>query len=372
MSAKLAFIDHSFHKKSKATKFLTDLLDKYYEVSIFWDESWSNKSDSCIERAIEEDFDIIVLFQNFFLTKKLLNKLKNRNLILIPMYDGVPHDSNLFWYPYRHFKLINFSKTLHERLTELGLSSFHVQYFPVPGSPESNNGDFSNLKGFFWQRRCEITWDQIRILIRNSNYTKFHIHYAIDPPGFKKILPTDEEINQYGITTSEWFPDNAEYMQLLFKSNVYFAPRPYEGIGMSFLEAMAIGKCVVAPNHPTMNEYITDGYNGYLYNLKNPLPIDFSTASQIAHNALKSIESGYEKWIESESELINFINQIKKNISGNHRQRTSDFKNYLKRRSTILNTLKQIISYHLRKYFPRFHYKLAHLKRGLMNYLHKK
>ena len=34
---------------------------------------------------------------------------------------------------------------------------------------------------------------------------------------------------------------------------------------MAFLEAMAMGMCVVAENQPTANEYILSGQNGILY-----------------------------------------------------------------------------------------------------------
>ncbi len=42
---------------------------------------------------------------------------------------------------------------------------------------------------------------------------------------------------------------------------------------MSFLEAMAMGKAVVAADNPTMNEYLTHNVNGYLFNPEDPRPI---------------------------------------------------------------------------------------------------
>ncbi len=61
---------------------------------------------------------------------------------------------------------------------------------------------------------------------------------------------------------SSWFRDAGEYLDMLAAANVFFAPRRAEGIGMSFLEAMAMGLCVVAPRGPTMSEYIENGRNG--------------------------------------------------------------------------------------------------------------
>lgn len=60
-----------------------------------------------------------------------------------------------------------------------------------------------------------------------------HLHVAMDPN--EKITLAKEEIkNKYLVTQSEWF-DTREIMQeTIEKSSIYIAPRPYEGIGMSF------------------------------------------------------------------------------------------------------------------------------------------
>ena len=45
-------------------------------------------------------------------------------------------------------------------------------------------------------------------------------------------------------------------MKLVKYSDVFISPRKQEGIGMSFLEAMSLGKYIIAINDSTMNEYI--------------------------------------------------------------------------------------------------------------------
>jgi glycosyltransferase involved in cell wall biosynthesis len=44
---------------------------------------------------------------------------------------------------------------------------------------------------------------------------------------------------------------------------------------MSLLETMAMGLCVVAPDTPTHNEYISDGITGLLYDLADVRPLSF-------------------------------------------------------------------------------------------------
>jgi len=66
------------------------------------------------------------------------------------------------------------------------------------------------------------------------------------------------------MTFSDWFFNRNEYEKILCSKQIYIAPRIKEGIGLSFL-SMAAGRVVVAPNFPTMNEYIIHTENGYLY-----------------------------------------------------------------------------------------------------------
>jgi glycosyltransferase involved in cell wall biosynthesis len=109
----------------------------------------------------------------------------------------------------------------------------------------------------------------------------------------------DDESFAGKIFTSSWTGDHDQYMDRLSESNVFFASRAAEGIGMSFLEAMSIGLCVVAPNAPTMNEYLQDGVNGLLYDPDHPAPLDFGRAGELGAAAHASVELGRKKWQDS-------------------------------------------------------------------------
>ena len=67
--------------------------------------------------------------------------------------------------------------------------------------------------------------------------------------------------------------DGEEMTIDMLKSTIYIASRPYEGIGMSFLEAMADGRCVVAHDNTTHNEYIEHGKNGFLFDMEEDIII---------------------------------------------------------------------------------------------------
>lgn len=306
MKKRLAFIDHSYHKKTKSTSVLIKLLNKYFEVDVFWDYAWNNGTQVDLEIISEKRYDVIIFYQIIY-PVSLINALDCDNIIIIPMYDNHGETPVDFWHQYRDFKFVNFSKTLHLRLKNLNISTKYFQYFLPPNEFLPQKNDFSKLRGFFWQRREHITWKQIRVLIKGTPFENIHLHKAVDPPGFDFIAPSEDEISKYNITISEWFPDKEDFFKVLRSTNVFFAPRLNEGIGMSFIEAMTMGQCVVAPNTPTMNEYIRDGETGLLYDPGNPVPLDFSNAKQIANNAREYCKKGYERWIESEGELIDFV-----------------------------------------------------------------
>ena len=312
---KLAFIDHSFKKQSLSSAFLVDGLIEDYDVKSFWDDSWKGGPPIDLRLISDGDFDVLILFQQMsFYSAEELSSL-NCSIILVPMYDADGGRPDLFWYQYRKFKFINFSKTIHQRLQKLGIESFYCQYFPPLPSPvlsREKENDYSRLNGFFWQRRCEITWNEIRRLISQANFAKMHIHTATDPPGYELVLPSDEDLARYEITTSSWFATKDDYLKAVAESQVYFAPRLCEGIGMAFLEAMAMGKCVVAPNFPTLNEYITHGYNGLLYDPNDPQPLDFSRVQEICRNVRKYMTEGRARWSACQKQLSAFIAEPKR------------------------------------------------------------
>jgi glycosyltransferase involved in cell wall biosynthesis len=92
----------------------------------------------------------------------------------------------------------------------------------------------------------------------------------------------------------------------LKKSNIYLAPRKIEGIGLSFLEAMAIGMVVVAYDNGTMNEYIKHDYNGYLFDSKD-YQINFDNIMTVLNNSKTMVQKGWEKWERDKTIINNFI-----------------------------------------------------------------
>jgi glycosyltransferase involved in cell wall biosynthesis len=177
----------------------------------------------------------------------------------------------------------------------------HVQYFPkshkfIPGKKD---------EVFFWQRLTRINIDTIVSLFKN-NALKIHIHKAVDPKQ-KFIQPKKADEDNFSMTYSNWFDTREEMWDVIKQKGIYIAPREYEGIGLSFLEAMSMGKAVIAADNPTMNEYIENGKTGYLFNLKKVSTIDLSNVEEVQKNTYQYMKDGYVKWNSDKKKIINFI-----------------------------------------------------------------
>ncbi len=307
---RLAFIDHSVHRKTLSSQFFIDLLEKTFVVDVFWCDSWKTGKFDQLEKFDPAGYDVIVFFQVMYPLDKIKG-LKDK-CIFVPMFDGARNDSDLFWFKYREFRFISFSETLHRRLRRLRINSLHVRYYPAFEPMDSDDSDSNpeGLTAFFLERTPEISWNVVKRLVEGSGISTMYYHNPFAREEGMNI-PDRESISRYGITFSDWFESREDYLMLVKSARIYFAPRLYEGIGMTFLEAMALGRCVVAPNHPTMNEYITDGINGILYNPRFPKPINFDNVGKICEAAARSSREGLAEWRDKENEIIGFINDDK-------------------------------------------------------------
>lgn len=299
---KLLYIGHAYHNKTQSTRFLKDILEEKYDVEYFDFDPYQDDYN-VFSSLKKKKYDVLVLFQIMPEIKYLKKNVSYKKGIFFPMYDGVRARTDCLWYDYRQFHIINFSSTLHQELLDLGFSSFYIQYFPKPAE-NINWGDDKSV--FFWNRVSWINLPMVERLLSSYNFNHFHLHKALDPEHtFSKPSAKLES----KLEISEWYEKREQMQADMDKAAIYIAPRLYEGIGMSFLEAMAHGRCVISPDNPTMNEYITDGFNGYLYNPDEVKPLKITKVKEIQKNTLQYMEEGYENWLKKKSDILNWIAQ---------------------------------------------------------------
>lgn len=301
---RLGYIDHSFHKKTKSARFLRDILNEAFDVTDLWDESWNGGPALSVECINSLGFEYVLFFQSILPIREL--KRLNAGIIWVPMYDGVVGLGKSFWVELTtvRIKILSFSEVLTSRLRGVGLDVMSVKYFFDPSEFEAV-ADYSGNKIFFWQR-TNLNFSDVKKLIGNRHVDQ--VILKLDPdPGYMASLPSEEDVRRYNIRIVRDYLSKESYLNLLLESTVFISPRRFEGIGMSFLEAMAMGLAVVAVDNPTMNEYIVNTDTGYLFAPGNIREIDFSDREKIGRNARAYCESGYRRWSEEKEEIVGYI-----------------------------------------------------------------
>jgi glycosyltransferase involved in cell wall biosynthesis len=301
MQKKVLYIGHKYHLKTHSTDFFVDIVKSKYELDYITYDAESDTFDMAGVK-LSTEYDAVIIFQMPVPIDELNKMIHYKKGVYVPMYDGTGEAPDSFWLEYVNFTIINFSKTLHRRLLKMGFSSYYIQYFPEP-SKQIVFGEDRAV--FFWHRRGNLNIDIVLALI-GSYINKIHYHKALDPgEQFDDILKTISD--NYIVTFSTWYEKKEDMLIDMQKASIYIAPREYEGIGMSFLEAMAMGKCVIAPNHPTMNEYIKHGVNGFLYDIRNPSELLIIDIRKIQTNTYRYISKGYKKWEKDKVKILEWI-----------------------------------------------------------------
>ncbi len=301
---RVAFIGHAWHQKTGSSRFLMDLLEQHATVEAFSGQPGNDATKHWAADFHEDRYDVIVIFQLHEAFERLSGR--HPNVVFVPMYDAMLWGGAFFWKrAFNTAKIACFSWKLRQEVMRRGAVHAGFQYYPDPAHHVPAD-DFSSLRGFLWYRRREISPDVAFRLCAGAEFARFTVHDAPDPgnaaPGTWTAPPN---IHRFDRTT--WSANREPYETALRDSNVFFAPRLFEGIGMSVLEAMASGHCVVAPHAPAMNEYLSHAANGLLYVPGRPTRLDFTHARSLGARARESIERGHARWLTGVPALLDFI-----------------------------------------------------------------
>ena len=303
----LLYIGHSYHRQTSSTAFFLDLLRRDHEVTVHWDESWLPGHERVSAAQINAlNPDVVVFFQ-LVPTRHELRRIRCQRLFLVPMHDYVVAAPPRRWKRIQPsgLRVVSFCRATHSLFTALGFESLPVQYWP-PNIMTSPRDTGQGLRVMFWMRRQEISWQVLKQVLGPLRPEQIILRVAADPGGSVE-LPDDDDLREYRVQVVTGWQDKDQYLRLLESCNLFMAPRLHEGIGQSFLEAMAMGLAVVAPDSPTMNEYITHGRNGYLYDFAAPRPIDFASLPAVRECALRDVAAGHQRWLKDAPGILELI-----------------------------------------------------------------
>lgn len=299
---KMCIIDHYFHQKTNSFDFLYKILGDNYDVVNYWDYSPQNGPNVDIE--IINNFEYVFFFQ-------VINPIRELNKIIakiiwMPMYDGMEFN-DAYWYRLSllPIKVVCFSKKLYNYVKKFNIECIYLQYFIEP-KKNLLNPDFGKKKIFFWYRG-NIKPTTIMHLISEWEIDTFEIMNVPDP-GFEPF--STAELNKFNckFVLHDSFKSKQEFHDIIERNNIFIAPRIQEGIGMSFLEALSMGRIIIAFDDSTMNEYIVDKVTGFLFNTNVNKKLSNNVSLEFVHkNCVEMASNGWSNWNQSIPFLLDFI-----------------------------------------------------------------
>jgi len=302
----LVYAGHSYHRTTESSAFFLELLNAHFRVHVIWDEGWRDDGVPLSARQINVVNPDVVVFYQTYPSGRELRKVHCPNLFYVAMHDHVVLNPTDVWPRLRGsgLRVINFCRATHQFFERRGYQSLLVRYWPTP--QRSSISRAPGLRVFFWIRKRNLGWPVLKTLLGDARPERLIIRASADP-GESLQLPDDRDIEEYRIELLEGWMDRPRYLQLLQACNVFLAPRRFEGIGMSFLEAMASGLLVVAVNNPSMNEYIRDRQNGLLFEFPPTAPLSFSNLDVMREQALNDVASGIETWHSDQLRIVEYL-----------------------------------------------------------------
>ncbi|MEQ9315628.1 MAG: glycosyltransferase, partial [Henriciella sp.] len=228
-------------------------------------------------------------------------------------YDAARLHEPDFWKHMSLVRVISFCRTMHNELQDRFIDTNYFQFFPDPAKyvPAADRPDREGgPRGYVWLRRPwdGVTWDQARSLIQSIGSSSAQVHLAHDNDYEGDIeRPSEADIAALNLDVSDWFSSKEEYLSSVRGADYFIAPRYFEGIGFSVLEAMSMGLCPVSADEPTMNEYIFHGENGLFFDRSKVSELPSMSVEELRRlgvEARKSVERGRERWMADRDRLL--------------------------------------------------------------------
>jgi hypothetical protein len=187
-------------------------------------------------------------------------------IVWIPMWDLARISPQSWWDALpKTLRIVAFSDAVASRAQRAGLPTLHLRYAKNPADFPAVDWRTERTL-MYWNRTGLVSPDALRRLCKALDIQHVLFRSKLDPyiprsAGYQ--LP-----RRMGNAIIQIMPDfmpYENYLALLARTHVYIAPRAQEGVGMTFLEAMASGCAVLAADAPTMNEYIQHEQTGILF-----------------------------------------------------------------------------------------------------------
>lgn len=191
-------------------------------------------------------------------------------LVWIPMWDHASGLDEAWWRSLPPtLRVVAFSREVSIRARAAGLPTLELRYFEDPDDHRPASWTEGPI-AFYWNRTGLVGPEFLAGMCRALGVRELLFRGRLDPQigaGLGYELP--QRLGRTLVTPLET-EDRDSYLRTVARANVFIAPRPREGVGLTFLEALSRGCAVLAHDAPTMNEYIVHGRNGLLFADRSP------------------------------------------------------------------------------------------------------
>lgn len=265
---RIAYVEHPHHQKTNSTEFFRK------EVESLGHELVRIVRDSFTLETAKE-FDRLILFQADDCIP--IAVAADKFSLVIPMLDESLARNSGFFRVGGKLQFLSFSPNLNQFLKLSGARSHFVQYWPEPKAQEQKD----EFNVFFWERTpVHVSVQDVFRWFKEMN-PSFTIRRHLDPGQISQDPVYSQLNSRVEILENDWL-SHEQYLKILDKASVFVAPRRWEGIGLSSLEALSRGIPVVGLASPTLSEYIENGVTGVLINDKfKSIPVvDFKNLSE--------------------------------------------------------------------------------------------
>lgn len=293
---RLTFIGRQYHSKTKSDQMILDLLKTDFEITLIRREQYT---DAELVRAVNDSKPDVIFFWCLPPSStKHLWKMHCKNVVWAPMWDGFRplKFRKRMLITLSKVKVICFSQALYNYFKK---TKIRAKYFQCSLKPNfATYTETGPYTVFLWQREEKINIRNIAHFLGEENIKKVI---------YKSEIGVDTSAYPFEVEVLPDWLEKEDYLAKLREADFYVAPRVSEGIGFSFLEAMSLGKVLLAYNESTMNEYVVDGENGYLFDEEFRLKTWLRSPKTLSEKIEEHAKNAYLKWQKDKEQIIPFI-----------------------------------------------------------------
>lgn len=267
---KVSFIAHYYHgEKTKSHEFFVREVLAGADVTVYFDEEYRDEvAVDAVRLDLEQvtQADRIVVWQSERVLDALLAfGTDPARIVFVPMHDSAVHWDRAFVERIAGVRTICFSRSLHADLCRDVRERVYAMYMPEPATVPGDGGARDGLGIYCWIRRPESLLHLKQLLERCPRALKPHVTLKFDTdPGVEVRSEDLAFLADHPVREDVWQPTKADYLRSLAAHDLFVAPRAVEGIGLSFLDAMAAGVVCVGPDSATFTDYVQHNVSGFV------------------------------------------------------------------------------------------------------------